>query len=197
MLFRQPKYAGPERRKNPRWRPRPLRVLLTLLVIAAIGYGGVVIWLMTQETRLVFQAGATLAPTRPPFPFEQVDIPHHDGPQRFGWVLVLHGNGATIAARVNIARYTGLRKMGVNIMAPEYRGFAGLDGVPTESSLTADARSAYSYLTARRGVAPARIVVYGWSLGSAVAVNLAAKVDEAAVVLEGAPPPPVLYGGRQ
>jgi len=207
MLFRQPKYAGPERRKNPRWRPKPLRVLLTLLVIAAIGYGGVVIWLMTQETRLVFQAGATLAPTRPPFPFEQIDIPHHDGTQQFAWVmeqpgsgtwvLFLHGNAATIASRVNIARYAGLRKMGVNVMAPEYRGFAGLDGVPTESSLTADARSAYTYLTARRGVAPARIVVYGWSLGSAVAVNLAAKVDEAAVVLEGAPASLVDIGSEQ
>jgi hypothetical protein len=158
----------------------------------------VVLWLVTQETRLVFEAGATLAPTRPPFAYEQVNIPHRDGTQQFAWimkqpgpdagtwVLFLHGNAATIASRVNIARYAGLHKLGVNIMAPEYRGFAGLDGVPTESSLTADARSAYGYLLSR-GVSPARIVVYGWSLGSAVAVDLTSKVDEAAVVLEGAP----------
>ncbi len=157
-----------------------MRVLLVLLLIAAVGYGAVVLWLITQETRLVFQAGATLAPTRPPFAYEQVDIPHHDGTQQFAWimqphrsdagtwVLFLHGNAATIASRVNIERYAGLRKLGVNVMAPEYRGFAGLDGVPTESSLTADARSAYSYLVS-------------------VAVDLASKVDEAAVVLEGAP----------
>ncbi|SRR6266542_1767698 len=207
-MFRQPKYTGPERRQRPRWRPRPFRVLLALLIIAAVGYGGVVIWLMTQETRLVFQAGATLASTRPPFPYKQVDIPHHDGTQQFAWimqqhgsdegtwVLFLHGNAATIASRVNIARYAGLRKLGVNVMAPEYRGFAGLDGVPTESSLTADARSAYSYLLARR-VDPARIVVYGWSLGSAVAVDLASKVDEAAVVLEGAPASLVDIGGER
>jgi fermentation-respiration switch protein FrsA (DUF1100 family) len=198
-MFRQPKYVGPERRKQPRWRPRPLRVLLTLLIIAAVGYATVVLWLITQETRLVFQAGATLAPTRPPFPYEQVDIGRHDGTQQFAWVmqqrgsdtgtwvLFLHGNAATIASRVNIARYAGLRKLGVSVIAPEYRGFAGLDGVPTESSLTDDARSAYSYLRARRGIAPSRIVVYGWSLGSAVAVDLTSKVDEAAVVLEGAP----------
>jgi len=197
-MFRQPKYTGPERRKAPRWRPKPFRVLATLLIIAAIGYGAAVLWLVTQETRLVFQAGSTLASSRPPFAYEQVKIPHNDGTQQFAWVmrqpgddsgiwvLFLHGNAATIASRVNIARYAGLRKLGVNIIAPEYRGFAGLDGVPTETSLTADARSAYSYLLARR-VTPARIVVYGWSLGSAVAVDLASKVDEAAVVLEGAP----------
>ncbi len=198
-MFRQPKYTGPERRKYQRWRPRPLRVLAVLLVLAAIGYGWVVVWLMTQETRMVFQAGSRLAETRPPFPYEQVELPHYDGTQQFAWmmqqpgsetgtwVLFLHGNAATVASRVNIARYAGLRKLGVNVLAPEYRGFAGLDGVPTESSLGDDARSAYRYLTARRGIAPARIVVYGWSLGSAVAVDLASKVDEAAVVLEGAP----------
>lgn len=198
MLFRQPKYTGPERRKRPRWRPRPLRVLFVLLILVAIGYGGVVLWLMTQETRLVFEAGATLASTRPPFPYQQVDIPHRDGTQQFAWimeqgsgagtwVLFLHGNAATIASRVNITRYAGLRNMGVSVMAPEYRGFAGLDGVPTESSLTVDARTAYRYLLSTRGVSPSRIVVYGWSLGSAVAVDLASSVDEAAVVLEGAP----------
>jgi fermentation-respiration switch protein FrsA (DUF1100 family) len=197
MFFRQKKYAGPERRRRPRWRPRPFRVLLVLLIIVVIGYGGAVLWLMTQETRLVFEAGATLAPTRPAFPYEQVNIPHNDGTQQFAWimqqrgsdtwVLFLHGNAATIASRVNISRYTGLRNLGVNVIAPEYRGFAGLDGVPTESSLTADARSAYRYLLSTRRVSPSRIVVYGWSLGSAVAVDLASKVDEAAVVLEGAP----------
>jgi fermentation-respiration switch protein FrsA (DUF1100 family) len=198
-MFGQPKYTGPERRKAPRWRPRPFRVLATLLVIAAIGYGAAVLWLATQETRLVFQAGSTLASTRPPFPYKQINIPHHDGTQQFAWVmeqpgsdtgtwvLFLHGNAATIASRVNIARYAGLRKLGVSIMAPEYRGFAGLDGVPTESALTADARSAYSYLLSSRGVSPSRLVVYGWSLGSAVAVDLTSKVEEAAVVLEGAP----------
>lgn len=199
MVWRQPKYSGPERRKAPRWRPRPLRVLSALLIIAAMLYGAAVIWLMSQETRLVFQAGSTLAGTRPAFPYEHVDIPHRDGTQQFAWLmrqhasdagtwlLFLHGNAATIASRVNIARYSGLRNLGVNVMAPEYRGFAGLDGVPTESSLAADARSAYHYLHSTRGVAATRIVIYGWSLGSAVAVDLASNVDEAGVILEGAP----------
>src|SRR5918995_755723 len=103
------------------------------------------------------------------------------------WVLFLHGNSATIASRVNIARYRELRALGLSVLAPEYRGFAGLPGIPTEAGLNADARAAFDYLTGTRGVSPTRVVIYGWSLGAAVAVDLASNVNEAAVVLEGAP----------
>ena len=113
------------------------------------------------------------------------------------WVLYLHGNSATIASRVNIVRYEGLRGLGVNVLAAEYRGFAGLDGRPSEAGVTEDARQAYEYLRQRLGVRPDRLVIFGWSLGSAVAVNLAAEVPSAAVILEGAPASLVAIGERQ
>jgi len=199
MIWPTPKYKGPERRLQPRWRPQPLRVILGLVGIVAMGYGVGVLYLITQETRLVFQAGRTLGPARPSFPYEQIDVPRSDGARQFAWimrsagsdegtwVLFLHGNAATIASRVNIAHYSELRSLGVNVLAPEYHGFAGLDGVPTEALLAADARAAYDYLRTARQVAPSQIVIYGWSLGSAVAVGLASEVEEAAVILEGAP----------
>jgi fermentation-respiration switch protein FrsA (DUF1100 family) len=199
MQWRARKYAGPERRRQPRWRPRPVRLIAVLLVIVAIGYAAAVLYLITQETRLVFQAGRTLSSARPAFPYEQIDVPRADAGGQFAWimrarpsddatwVLFLHGNAATIASRVNIDHYTGLRNLGLNVMAPEYHGFAGLDGVPTEAALAADARAAYDYLRRIRRVPPSRIVIYGWSLGSAVAVGLSADVEEAALILEGAP----------
>jgi dipeptidyl aminopeptidase/acylaminoacyl peptidase len=199
MMLGSPAYSGPERRKAARWRSRPLRLLLALLILVAVGYMGAVIWLMTQETRLVFQAGATLGSARPPFPFEQIDLPRTDGHRQFAWrmprevadnapwVLFLHGNAATIASNVNISHYRVLKMVGVNILAPEYRGFSGLDGTPTEDALAADARAAYEYLRGTVHVPPSRLIIYGWSLGSAVAVRLAAEADEAAVILEGAP----------
>ena len=199
MPFGISAYAGPERRKAPRWRPRPVRALVLLLGLVVLGYAGSVIWLMTQETRLVFQAGETLAAGRPPFPYEQLDIPRTDGARQFGWrmplpspgsspwVLFLHGNASTIASHVNISHYRLLRGAGLNVLAPEYRGFSGLEGIPTEETLAADARAAYDYLTGPGRVPPSQIVVYGWSLGAAVAVRLAAEVHQAAVILEGAP----------
>jgi fermentation-respiration switch protein FrsA (DUF1100 family) len=199
MIWRTRRYKGPERRLQPRWRPQPLRVILTLIVTLALGYSVGVLYLITQETRLVFQAGQTLGTGRPSFPYEQIDIPRADGARQFGWVmrsagsdegtwvLFLHGNAATIAAKVNIAHYSELRNLGVNVLAPEYHGFGGLSGVPTETALAADARAAYDYLRTARQVAPSHLVIYGWSLGSAVAVALASEVEEAAVILEGAP----------
>jgi fermentation-respiration switch protein FrsA (DUF1100 family) len=199
VIWRTPKYTGPERRKKKRWRPRPLRVLLSLLVVIAIAYSAAVLWLAREESTLVLEAGRTLGGARPPFHYDQVDIPRADGSRQFAWVmthgrndegpwvLFLHGNASTIASNVNISHYRQLHGVGLNVLAPEYRGFSGLEGLPNETSLDADARAAYDYLRVARGVAPARIVIYGWSLGSALAVDLASKVDEAAVILEGGP----------
>jgi uncharacterized protein len=194
---------------TPPAQPRfsPLRVLLALAATLGACYIAAIVWLMSQETRLVFQAGRSLGEGRPSFPFTQVDIPRADGARQFGWVmenpdartwlLFLHGNAATIASRVNIARYRELRGLGLSILAPEYRGFAGLPGIPSEPGLNADARAAFDYLVDTRHVSPTRVVIYGWSLGSAVAVDLAANADEAAVVLEGAPASVAAVGAQQ
>ena len=174
-------------------------MLLVLLAIAAIGYVAVVLWLIRQETRLVFEAGSTLAVGRPSFPYEQVELPRADGARQFAWimrngqsdagpwVLYLHGNATSIASQVNISRYRLLRNIGFNVMAAEYRGFGGLEGVPTEDTLQADARAAYDYLRVTRRIPPHVIVLYGWSLGSAMAVDMASELPPAAIVLEGAP----------
>ena len=183
------------------------RVVLALAATLGVCYIAVIFWLMSQETRLVFQAGRPLGEGRPAFPFSQVDIPRADGARQFGWVienpdartwlLFLHGNSATIASRVNIARYRELRGLGLSILAPEYRGFAGLPGIPSEPGLNADARAAFDYLVNTRHVSPTRVVIYGWSLGAAVAVDLAAGANEAAVVLEGAPASLAAVGAQQ
>ena len=194
-------------RHPARRRITPGRVILALLAVIGVIYFTAIVWLMSQETRLLFQAGRPLSEARPPFPFVQVDIPRGDGARQFAWIMenpdarswvvFLHGNAATIASRVNIARYRELRALGLSVFAPEYRGFAGLPGTPTEAGLNADARVAFDYLVSARHVSPTRIVIYGWSLGSAVAVDLAAHEDEAAVVLEGAPASLVAIGAQQ
>ncbi len=169
---------------------------------------------MSQETRLVFQAGgpvdAGLHTARPGIPYQQVDVPRQDGAARYAWLLkqdagaaaapwllFLHGNAATIASRLNISHYERLRALGLNVMAPEYGGYGGLPGPPSEKGLQADARAAYDYLRRGEHVAAERIVIYGWSLGSAVAVDLASNVPAAAVILEGAPASLAAIGQQQ
>lgn len=192
------------------WRRVSLRrLLIAFAILCILGYGGGLVWLVANETRIVFAGGRALGTARPAAPFELIELPRSDGarqialvmphreaPESKPWVLYLHGNAATIGSRQNISRSEHLRALGLNVLAVEYRGYGGLEGVPSEASVTADARAGYDYLRTRFPVPPERIVVYGWSLGSAVAVNLASSVATGAVVLEGAPASLVAIGER-
>jgi uncharacterized protein len=195
------------RRSGTRGRITLRRVVVAILATMVTMYLGAVVYLMSQETRLVFQAGRGLGTSRPSVPYKEVSLTRSDGGPLFAWtlehdrdepwVLFLHGNDATIGSRVNVTRYDHLYALGVNVMAPEYRGFAGLSGVPNEHGVSDDARTAYQYLRSEKGIPPGRIVIYGWSLGSAIAVNLASTVQEAGLILEGAPASLVAIGQRR
>lgn len=101
------------------------------------------------------------------------------------WVIFLHGNAAHVTSPGNVARYRQLLDLGVDVVAPEYPGYGSVEGPPSEAGSVAAARDAWEWLRAS-GVAPSRIAIYGWSLGSGVATRLASSVDERGLVLEGA-----------
>jgi fermentation-respiration switch protein FrsA (DUF1100 family) len=95
-------------------------------------------------------------------------------------VLYFHGNGGSLRYRVD--RFRALTADGTGLLALSYRGYGGSSGNPSEAGLGADARAAYAYATAR--YAPARLALYGESLGSAVAIALAAEKAVGRVILE-------------
>lgn len=94
--------------------------------------------------------------------------------------LYLPGNGANLLARD--ARLRRLADAGAGFMAVSWRGYGGSSGSPHEAGLRADAGTAYAALAQR--AAPQRIVVFGESLGTTVAVLLAAEQPVAALVLD-------------
>ena len=96
-------------------------------------------------------------------------------------MLYLHGNGGNIAFRA--ARLQRFAQLGWGALMPEYRGYGGNPGVPSEAGLAMDARAALDAL-GRMGVAPERMLLWGESLGSGVAVRLAAERPVAALLLE-------------
>jgi uncharacterized protein len=190
------------------------RALALLVLLAVVVYAAAIVHLMTQETELIFRTSAARTDHRPPFPYRQIDLPRSDGAQQFAWImerekgegtgdnedlwiLYLHGNASTIASRMNVAHYRRLRELGVNLLAPEYRGYYGLPGVPSEASVGEDARAAYAYLRTQQQVPATRIAIFGWSLGAAIAVDLASQVEARAVILEGAPASIVDIGQNQ
>lgn len=99
-------------------------------------------------------------------------------------LLYCHGNAATLADFVELA--AGCRRQGLAFFVFDYRGYGASEGRPTEEGLARDARAAWRWL-AGRGLA-ARTVLYGQSLGAAVASRLAGEVPVAGLVLEAAFP---------
>ncbi len=103
-------------------------------------------------------------------------------PPREGQPVVLYfqGNGGGLSLRV--PRFAGLVSDGIGLIALNYRGYGGSSGSPSEEGLIADARAAYEFAATR--YAAKRIVPWGESLGSGVAVALAAERPVGRVVLE-------------
>ncbi len=121
----------------------------------------------------------------------EIELATGDGERVVAWrarakagqptLLYFHGNAGSLLNRAMRMRRYQERGFGFLIMS--YRGYSGSTGRPSEAANVADARLAYDRLIAD-GVAPADIVLYGESLGSGVAVQIAAEKPVGAVVLD-------------
>jgi len=103
------------------------------------------------------------------------------GPSRRVTVVIFNGNAGNRAHRAPLA--ASLRRQGLQVLLTDYRGYGGNPGAPTEPGLAADARAALGYLLSRPDVDRERIVYFGESLGSAVALRLAVEHPPAALIL--------------
>jgi fermentation-respiration switch protein FrsA (DUF1100 family) len=99
-------------------------------------------------------------------------------------LMYLHGNGANLSSFVDIA--ASCHREGLAFFAIDYRGYGASEGSPTEAGLYRDALAGFRWIEGRG--AAARTVVYGQSLGSAVAAWLAGHAPVAGLVLEAALP---------
>jgi uncharacterized protein len=99
-------------------------------------------------------------------------------------IAYFHGNGGHIGYRVE--RLLRFAREGYGMLMAEYRGYGGNSGAPSETGFYADGRAALAFLD-REEVAPSRLVLYGESLGSGVAVALAVQHEVGALILEAPP----------
>jgi pimeloyl-ACP methyl ester carboxylesterase len=177
--------------------------LLRLLVGLIAAYGTIVTVLAVRETSLVYPGmGRTFRALPAPetgVPWDTVRVKAADSVPVLlmvsrvdtvsarPWALYLHGNLGLLGGRGNIARYRLLREAGFNVLAVEYRGF-GLSakaGRPSESGIYKDASAGWVWLTGPQAVSPARVVIYGMSLGGGAATYLTLANPPAALVTEG------------
>jgi fermentation-respiration switch protein FrsA (DUF1100 family) len=196
-----PSSPPPQRRRARR--PRFL-ALLSLSILLPAAYGAVLLWFRVNEDALLFHPDrGKLAPPPAALELQSEDlalrsadgtalvarlIPPPAGvpAPTAGWILYLHGASGNVGTRGYNEAWARFRRMGLGVLAVDYRGFGESAGAPSEAGLYADSDAAYAYLTGARGVSPGRIVIYGYSLGSAVAIDLAARVPAAGLIVEGA-----------
>ena len=95
-------------------------------------------------------------------------------------LLYFYGNGSCM--RHARDEFEGFRRLGLKVLVPDYVGYGMSGGHAGEAGCVATADAAYDHLRARPDVDPARIVPIGWSLGGAVAVDLAARRPVAGLV---------------
>jgi uncharacterized protein len=171
------------------------------IAAALVVYLAVLILLRLFEPHLIYFPGerALVPPlARLGLPVERVEISTEDSVKLVSWVipaaadsaglwlLVCHGNAGNLSTSDRPLHYAGLRALGFSLLAFDYRGYGESEGTPGEQGLYRDAAAAYRYLRETRGVPADRIVVFGHSLGSAVAVDLVSRVPAAGLILEGA-----------
>lgn len=169
-----------------------------MLGLAAAMYGSACLFLYLRQTRFMFFPARVIT-TRPSdfgLPYEEVwlPVPQPNRPERMhGWwipakgpsagvLLYLHGNGINIGANVEQASH--FHQMGLSVLLIDYRGYGQSEGsFPTEQQVYQDAEVGWHYLTQTRRVAPDAVVIYGHSMGGAVAIHLANQYPDAAALI--------------
>jgi fermentation-respiration switch protein FrsA (DUF1100 family) len=107
-------------------------------------------------------------------------IPH---PRSTHTLLYFHGNAGNISHRIFALPF--FHRMGMSVFFLEYRGYGKSEGRPSEKAFYADARSAYEYLRDSLRMPQDKIVLFGESLGGAVALDLATEVPVGAIICDG------------
>lgn len=169
-----------------------MTALKWLIFVAVLGYGGLLaLMYLFQRALMYFPDTARTPPRQAGLPqAEEVTLTTGDGERLIAWtvaprddkpvIIYFQGNGGALKLRV--ARFSWIAASGFGLIALSYRGYGGSSGTPSEDGLIRDARAAYDFALARY---PARrLVLWGESLGTAVAIALAAERAVGALILD-------------
>ncbi len=180
------------RRGKLRSRAGTMTVIVWIAAIAACLYVGMAAMVyFAQRSLMYFPDTISTTPTAAGLPeAEEVPLMASDGVKSIAWhvpprgdkpvIVYFHGNGG--ALRYRVQRFRKLITDGIGLVALEYRGYGGLGGSPTEQGLIADGEAAYAYAAAHYQAQ--QLVLWGESLGSGIAIAIAAEKPVGRVILE-------------
>ncbi len=172
-------------------------MLIRLLAGLVVAYGVVVLLVFVLQPRLLFLPNLpgralTATPADIGLRYQTVELVTADGQTLHGWwlprqsaratLLFFHGNAGNISHRLDSLEI--FHDLGLQVLIFDYRGYGQSSGKPSEAGMYHDARAAWRWLTDERRIAPEKIVLFGRSMGGAVASELAAQVAPAALIVE-------------
>lgn len=171
-----------------------LKIITALIGLILLGFFGRRL-IISFERGHLYHPSAELEgdPSEVGLDYQDINLRHPDGPRLHGWyipaeaavgtVLFCHGNAGNISHRLESIR--ALHELGLNVCIFDYRGYGKSSGRPDEEGTYRDARLFYDYLleTGRR---ENEIILFGRSLGGAVAIELAKRVSPRALICEAA-----------
>jgi fermentation-respiration switch protein FrsA (DUF1100 family) len=166
----------------------------SILRVAVASYVGLALLLYLRQAKYLYFPSRELGitPETARLAYEDVVVRTADGETVHGWfvpapdsrgtVLFCHGNAGNIANRLDaIWRF---HELGLDVCIFDYRGYGRSTGKPSEAGTYRDAEAMWTWLTATKTIAPGRVVVFGESLGGAVAAWVAEQKQPGAAILE-------------
>lgn len=170
--------------------------LLGVILGLGIFFGFLFFFIKSLEQKSVFfqVKGIQVAPDYFQLPFEDIFLKTTDKVKINGWfipnsdsqevLLFFHGNGGNISHRLH--KISCLHQLGVSIFLIDYRGYGNSSGRASVPGIYKDASAALDFLLKEKKYKPGQIFLYGESLGSAPAIDLASLDSLAGLILDGA-----------
>ncbi len=166
--------------------------VITALIIA----GGVLAWFLIRrfERSMIYYPDPNLevSPSAIGLAYEDATITASDEVRIHGWwipaevnrgtILFCHGNSGNISHRLESIRI--FHQLDLNVFIFDYRGYGKSSGSPSEEGTYLDAAAAYDYLREYREISPGKIIIFGRSLGGAVAIELTEDREAGALICE-------------
>lgn len=174
----------------------PLNWIIYGVIIAAIFYLAVVVFMATNQARFIYipKPQYQESPITYQIPYDTVAFKTVDNETLYGWymsnvknsdtILFCHGNFGNMS--YHLEHMMNLYRMGYSLFCFDYRGFGQSEGTPSEHGTAKDIQAAWRYLVETKQVDPQKIIIYGHSLGAAIALQLRPIIYPKAFVLEGA-----------
>jgi len=171
-----------------------MKHMVTVIVVILGLCLGLLVYLYLVQDRLLYfpVTHISATPADINLSFETINLTTSDGVVLSGWfipaenargvVLFFHGNAGNISHRLDSIQI--FHRLGLSVFIIDYRGYGQSEGSPSEQGLYRDADAAWQYLVEDRQIPPEKIILFGRSLGGAVAVWLAQQHPPGVLILE-------------